>query len=74
MKLNFKIFKNNNRAEQEIIYDQCHRKLFFTALRILNNQFEAEEVMHDTLLNILDQLVSEAIPIERLNINFKIMK
>ena len=50
MILNFKHFKNNERVEQEIIYDQCHRKLFFTALRILNNQFEAEEVMHDTLL------------------------
>ncbi len=50
MKLSFKSFKNNKRAEQERIYDQCHRRLYFTALRILNNQFEAEEIMHDTLL------------------------
>ncbi len=50
MKLSFKLFQKNIRAEQEKIYDQCHRKLYFTALRILNNQFEAEEVMHDTLL------------------------
>lgn len=50
MKLTFKLFQKNIRAEQEKIYDQCHRKLYFTAFRILNNQFEAEEVMHDTLL------------------------
>ncbi len=37
-------------AEQERIYNQVHRKLYFTSLRILGNQFDAEEVMHDTLL------------------------
>lgn len=50
MKLNFSQFQNNKKREQVKIYDQCHRKLYFTAFRILNNQFEAEEVMHDTLL------------------------
>lgn len=50
MRLNFRSFHNKKRVEQKVIYDQCHRKLYFTALRILGDQFEAEEVMHDTLL------------------------
>ncbi len=37
-------------SKEDIIYEECHKRLYFTALRILNNQFEAEEVMHDTLL------------------------
>ncbi len=42
-------------SEEEKIYDECHKRLFFTSLRILNNQFEAEEVMHDTLLRYFDK-------------------
>lgn len=46
------VFKNFKKAriEEERIYDECHRKLYYTSLRILNNTMEAEEVMHDTLL------------------------
>lgn len=50
MKINFNSFINRDLSEQEKIYQECHRRLYFTALRILNNSFEAEEVMHDTLL------------------------
>ena len=42
-------------SEEEKIYDECHKRLYFTSLRILNNQFEAEEVMHDTLLKYFDR-------------------
>ena len=38
------------KREESKIYDECHRMLYFTALRILNDNYEAEEVMHDTLL------------------------
>ena len=37
-------------SKEERVYDECHRKLYYTSLRILNNCMEAEEVMHDTLL------------------------
>lgn len=50
MKLNLNSFKKRDISDQEKIYQECHRRLYFTALRILNNSFEAEEVMHDTLL------------------------
>ena len=45
----FKSFKHR-RSKEEQIYDECHKKLFYISLRILNNSMEAEEVMHDTLL------------------------
>ena len=38
------------KREESAIYDECHKMLYFTALRILNDNYEAEEVMHDTLL------------------------
>lgn len=39
-----------NRVEQGKIYDRYHKALYYTSLRIVNNSFDAEEVMHDTLL------------------------
>jgi len=36
--------------DEKVIYDECHKKLYYTSLRILNNTMDAEEVMHDTLL------------------------
>ena len=38
------------KREESKIYDECHKMLYYTALRILNDNYEAEEVMHDTLL------------------------
>jgi len=38
------------KREESAIYDECHKMLYFTALRILSDNYEAEEVMHDTLL------------------------
>jgi len=38
------------KREESAIYDECYKMLYFTALRILNDNYEAEEVMHDTLL------------------------
>jgi RNA polymerase sigma factor, sigma-70 family len=38
------------KREESAIYDECYKVLYFTALRILNDHYEAEEVMHDTLL------------------------
>lgn len=45
---NIKKYEHNN--SEEALYDECHKKLYFTSLRILNNSMDAEEVMHDTLL------------------------
>ncbi|MEZ7873705.1 MAG: RNA polymerase sigma factor [Bacteroidales bacterium] len=45
----FKSFKQRKSTEEQI-YEECHKKLYYTSLRILNNSMEAEEVMHDTLL------------------------
>lgn len=42
-------------SKEEQIYDECHKRLYFTSLRILNNQFDAEEVMHDTLLKYFEK-------------------
>ena len=41
--------------EQGKIYDRHHKVLYYTSLRIVNNSFEAEEVMHDTLLKYFDR-------------------
>jgi RNA polymerase sigma-70 factor (ECF subfamily) len=47
-----RFFGSSNRrvSREEQIYDECHKKLYYTSLRILSNSMEAEEVMHDTLL------------------------
>lgn len=45
---NFKSIQE--KKTEEVIYDECHKKLYYTSLRILNNSMDAEEVMHDTLL------------------------
>jgi RNA polymerase sigma factor (sigma-70 family) len=47
-----KVFSSFRRTptREERTYDECHKRLFYTSLRILNNSMEAEEVMHDTLL------------------------
>ncbi len=37
------------------IYEECHKRLFYTSMRILSNRMEAEEVMHDTLLKYFDR-------------------
>jgi len=37
-------------SREEQVYDECHKRLYYTSMRILNNSMEAEEVMHDTLL------------------------
>ena len=50
MKIQLNTLFGNSASIEERIYDECHKKLYFTALRILNNTFDAEEVMHDTLL------------------------
>ncbi len=39
-----------DRKNEEAIYDECHKKLYYTSLRIVNNSMDAEEIMHDTLL------------------------
>ncbi|MFA5850845.1 MAG: RNA polymerase sigma factor [Bacteroidales bacterium] len=39
-----------DRKSEEAIYDECHKKLYYTSLRIVNNPMDAEEIMHDTLL------------------------
>jgi RNA polymerase sigma-70 factor (ECF subfamily) len=36
--------------DENAIYEECHKKLYYTSYRILNNSMDAEEVMHDTLL------------------------
>lgn len=43
------------RAEQGKAYDRYHKVLYYTSLRIVNNSFDAEEVMHDTLLRYFDR-------------------
>jgi len=42
-----------NRSKEEALYNECHRTLYFTSLRILNNSMDAEEVMHDTIIKYL---------------------
>lgn len=42
--------KNGSKSGEEALYEECHRRLYFTSLRILNNSMDAEEVMHDTLM------------------------
>ncbi len=39
-----------DRINEEAIYDECHKRLYYTSLRIVNNAMDAEEIMHDTLL------------------------
>ena len=39
-----------DQKDEEAIYDECHKKLYYTSLRIINNSMDAEEIMHDTLL------------------------
>ncbi len=50
MRIEFNNLFGQSASYEEKIYDECHKRLYFTALRILNNSFDAEEVMHDTLL------------------------
>ncbi|MHC1778739.1 MAG: RNA polymerase sigma factor [Bacteroidales bacterium] len=50
MRIGFNNLFAQSASFEEKIYDECHKRLYFTALRILNNSFDAEEVMHDTLL------------------------
>ncbi|OFY45031.1 MAG: hypothetical protein A2X18_13920 [Bacteroidetes bacterium GWF2_40_14] len=45
---NFK--DSRDRKSEEVIYDECHKRLYYTSLRIVNNSMDAEEIMHDTLL------------------------
>lgn len=47
---------NKNRLSyEEKIYEECHKRLFYTSMRILNNSYDAEEVMHDTLLKLFSR-------------------
>jgi len=50
MRIGFNNLFGQSASYEEKIYDECHKRLYFTALRILNDSFDAEEVMHDTLL------------------------
>ncbi len=52
-----RLFSTLNRrvSRESIIYDECHKKLYYTSLRILNNSMEAEEVMHDTLMKYFER-------------------
>lgn len=46
---------SNRVSKESIIYDECHKRLYYTSLRILNNSMEAEEVMHDTLMKYFEK-------------------
>ncbi len=48
-----KLFNKNSFEKASILYDKYNKTLYNKALRILNDSFEAEEVMHDTLLKYL---------------------
>lgn len=50
MRIGFNNLFGQSASYEEKIYDECHKRLYFTSLRILNDSFDAEEVMHDTLL------------------------
>jgi RNA polymerase sigma-70 factor (ECF subfamily) len=52
-----KACRTNNTKEEEMLYAECHMKLYNTSLRILNDRMDAEEVMHDTLLKYLSENV-----------------
>jgi RNA polymerase sigma-70 factor (ECF subfamily) len=41
---------DGSKKEQERIYDLFCKQLYFTSYRIVGNSFDAEEIMHDTLL------------------------
>lgn len=38
------------RKSEDAIYEECHKRLYYTSLRIVNNSMDAEEIMHDALL------------------------
>jgi len=47
---NYSQKSTKERKCEEAIYDECHKKLYYTSLRIVNNSMDAEEIMHDTLI------------------------
>lgn len=48
-----KLFTKNTIESATTLYDKYNKILYNKSLRILNDEFEAEEVMHDTLLKYL---------------------
>lgn len=48
----FKKDKKDNNTR--LLYEECHRFLYSTSLRILNNSMDAEEIMHDTIIKYLE--------------------
>jgi len=47
--------RRTEREKESSLYEECHRTLYFTSLRIVNNQMDAEEVMHDTIIKYLER-------------------
>ena len=45
---NIKLKREEN--YEKTLYQECHKRLYFTSLRILNSTMDAVEVMHDTLM------------------------
>lgn len=46
----FKKSDKSRREWEEKVYDECHKRLYNTSLRIVGDPMDAEEVMHDTLI------------------------
>ncbi len=51
----------NSTTDIKKLYATHSQHLYFTSLRIVGNSFEAEEIMHDTLLKYLSQAAVEVI-------------
>jgi len=51
----FDKISNKRISYEEEIYEECHKRLFYTSMRIINNSYDAEEVMHDTLLKLFSR-------------------
>jgi RNA polymerase sigma-70 factor (ECF subfamily) len=50
----FFLKRDKNDCNTRLLYKECHRFLYSTSLRILNNSMDAEEIMHDTLIKYLE--------------------
>ena len=51
----------NSTTDIKKLYATHSQHLYFISLRIVGNSFEAEEIMHDTLLKYLSQAAVEVI-------------
>lgn len=51
-----KILKNSNEKAFEVLYERYHQKLIWFSKRLVGDEQQAEDIVHDTFIKIIDHV------------------